>query len=182
MITENDIIEILKDQTGMTDTGYSRDINYRDMVDIAKAILDKINEKEKEDKIIEGIYNKLLEENADLKLQLADTLGRFEGEMDLNTKVMKENAELKATVNDRIKQIRLLVKNKRELEAKLILRNGRILELEEQIKYLDGVSMLNEDLIRENDKFKRQIADEILNDKHIDCYSKDGEIIKGEEL
>ncbi len=40
-------------------------------------------------------FTDLLKESADLKLQLADTSGRFEGEMDLNTKIMKENAELK---------------------------------------------------------------------------------------
>jgi len=136
---------------------------------------------------------KLEKENADLKLQLADTLGRFEGEMELNTKVMKDNTmllkenkealeaveklmndnteleatlddnnlqikntnELEATVNDRIEQIRLLVKNKRELEAKLILRNGRILELEEQIK-ADNCDLCN-DLQDENMKLKQQL-------------------------
>ena len=62
---------------------------------LPKDVIKIIKQLEQDNTTLKDINKGLGEMVDELKQQLADTLGRFEGEMDLNTKVMKENAELK---------------------------------------------------------------------------------------
>jgi len=125
----------------------------------------------KENKEALEAVEKLMNDNTELEatlddnnLQIKNTAEIEKENIELKEQILKSQDEAECefkqgTENDA--RLHNVIERKNttigDLEAKLILRNGRILELEQQIEYLDGVSMLNEDLIRKNDELKQII-------------------------
>ena len=131
-----------------------REIIAHDIAEIAgEDCIDKLGDMIKTMEEYDVRIELLEKENADLKLQLADTLGRFEGEMELNTKVMKEIAEikerfkadecdlLKATIaklqEDGDKDTETIVKERLYYENVLNQKNNKISRLEQNIAKME---------------------------------------------